>query len=59
VAARAGRDESEIRLDTATAQLLADVETLSSLIRDWQEERRAELRARVTRLEERTGLGHS
>jgi hypothetical protein len=51
--------ESEVRRATATTQLSADVQTLSGLIREWREAPRAdraELRARVTRLEAHAGL---
>ena len=51
--------ESEVRLATATTQLAADVQTLSGLVRDWREEHRsdrAELRDRVARLEQHTGI---
>jgi len=50
--------ESEVRLATATTQLSMDVQALSGLIREWREEHRgdrAELRARIARLEERVG----
>jgi chromosome segregation ATPase len=50
--------ESEVRLATATTQLSSDVQALSGLIREWREEHRgdrAELRARIARLEERVG----
>lgn len=52
--------ESAVPLATATTQLAAEVQSLSGLIREWREEHRAdrtELRTRVTRLEERAGLG--
>jgi predicted nucleic acid-binding Zn-ribbon protein len=52
--------ESEVRLATATTQLSTDVQELSGLIRDWREEHRsdrAEIRARVVRIEDHLGLG--
>ena len=51
--------EPEVRLATATTQLSTDVQALSGLIREWREEHRgdrAELRTRITRLEEHAGL---
>ncbi|MGI5861162.1 MAG: hypothetical protein ACOX6T_03785 [Myxococcales bacterium] len=51
--------ESEVRLATATTALSNDVHELSSLIRDWREEHRADraaLSARVSRLEEQAGV---
>jgi chromosome segregation ATPase len=51
--------ESEVRLATVTAQLSTDVQQLSGLIREWREEHRAEraeIRTRLTRLEEHVGL---
>ena len=51
--------ESEVRLATATAQLSSDVQTLTGLIREWREEHRgdrAEMKARIARLEEHVGL---
>ncbi len=51
--------ESEVRLATATTQLSTDVQQLSGLIREWREEHRAdraEIRARLTRVEEHVGL---
>jgi hypothetical protein len=51
--------ESEVRLATATTQLSSDVQQLSGLIREWREEHRAdraELRARLTRVEEHIRL---
>jgi hypothetical protein len=53
--------ESEVRLGTATTGLSGDVRELSALIRDWREEHRtdrADLRARVLRIEEHLGLTH-
>lgn len=50
--------ESEVRLATATTALSNDVHELSSLIREWREEHRADrvaLAARVSRLEEQAG----
>lgn len=51
--------ESEVRLATVTTQLSSDVQELSGLIRDWRTEHRADradLRARLSRLEEHVGL---
>ena len=51
--------ESEVRLATATTQLSTDVQQLSALIREWREEHRADradIRARLTRVEEHVGL---
>jgi predicted nucleic acid-binding Zn-ribbon protein len=51
--------ESEVRLATATAQLSSDVQALTGLIREWREEHRgdrAEMKARIARLEEHVGL---
>ncbi len=51
--------ESEMRLATATTELANDVHELSGLVRDWRWEHRsdrAELRTRVTLIEEHVGL---
>jgi uncharacterized protein involved in exopolysaccharide biosynthesis len=51
--------ESEVRLATATTQLATDVQALSGLIREWREEHRADradIRARITRIEQRVGI---
>jgi predicted nucleic acid-binding Zn-ribbon protein len=51
--------ESEVRLATATTQLSSDVQELTGLIREWRHdhrEDRAEVRARIVRLEEHVGL---
>ncbi len=53
-------DESEVRLATVVTRLSGDVQEPSGLIREWREEHRsdrADLRARVARLEEHAGLG--
>lgn len=52
--------ESEVRLATTTTELSADVRELSSLIRDWREEHRAdraEMKMRLGRLEDHVGIG--
>jgi hypothetical protein len=52
--------ESEVRLATTTTQLSPNVHERSGLIREWREEHRADradLHARVARLEERVGPG--
>jgi chromosome segregation ATPase len=51
--------ESEVRLATVTTQLSSDVQALTGLIREWREEHRtdrAEMKLRITRLEEHAGL---
>ena len=51
--------ESEVRLATVTTQLSNDVQDLTGIIREWREEHRndrAEVKARLTRLEEHVGI---
>ncbi len=51
--------ETEVRLATAVTELSGETRALASLIRDWREEHRtdrADLRARVDRIEEHLGL---
>ena len=51
--------ESEVRFATTTTQLSSDVQELTGLIREWQVEHRedrADMRARIVRLEEHVGI---
>ena len=56
---RRRRTETEIRLASAVTDLAGETRSLSSLIRDWREEHRADradLRERVKRIEAHLGL---
>ena len=51
--------ESEVRFATTTTQLSSDVQELTGLIREWRVEHRedrADMRARIVRLEEHVGI---
>ena len=52
--------ESEVRVAPAMTQLAGDVQQLTTVIRDWREEHRADraaLAGRITRVEDHVGIG--